>query len=236
MLSAFLLIGSFLGLFLTPFLLIVKSTEKKLTLCLILMVLTYVSYFINLLLSTTNTIISSPIPMTIIGCLGATTLFYLFIFFRPMVSNHLPSVDSDNKLEAPIPAKQKYQKSHLQAEQKTKLVEQLIAKMEEEQVYCEAALTLSKLAKQLNTSTHAISQVVNEKIGCSFLAFINRYRVQAAKEKLQNPQYEHYTILSIGYEVGFNSKTAFYTAFRKQLQTTPGNFRKSYTQRALAMR
>jgi len=59
--------------------------------------------------------------------------------------------------------------------------------------------------------------------------FFNQYRVEAAKELLLKPDLEHYSITSIGYQAGFNSKSTFYTAFKKFTNTTPGKFRKTLT-------
>ena len=55
--------------------------------------------------------------------------------------------------------------------------------------------------------------------------FINKYRVEEAKKKLSSRTYKQFTILAIAYEVGFNSKSAFYNAFKKFTDTTPTKFR-----------
>ena len=83
------------------------------------------------------------------------------------------------------------------------------------------------LQKILISPKHYLSQIINEKLNCNFLDFINGYRIDDAKDKLLDENYEHFTILAIAYEVGFNSKSAFYTAFKKNTNSTPSQYRKS---------
>jgi AraC-like DNA-binding protein len=56
---------------------------------------------------------------------------------------------------------------------------------------------------------------------------VNTYRVEEAKRKLVDPSRKHYSLLAIAEEVGFNSKSAFNTAFKKQTSMTPSEFRKA---------
>ncbi len=123
--------------------------------------------------------------------------------------------------------KQKYESSGLQESQKEKYVAKLVDYVEKEKPFHEPELTLNQLAEQVNIPSHYLSQVVNEKLECNFLDFINGYRVKEVKEKFSDPKFDHFTIIALAYEVGFNSKTAFYSAFKKHTGTTPGNYRKS---------
>ncbi len=50
-------------------------------------------------------------------------------------------------------------------------------------------------------------------------------RVEQAKTLLLDPEYENYTITSIGLESGFNSKSTFYTVFKKYSGSTPVEFK-----------
>ena len=60
----------------------------------------------------------------------------------------------------------------------------------------------------------------------NFFDFINSYRVESVKEMLLNKEFEHYTVLAIGLESGFNSKTSFNTVFKKMTGVTPSEYRK----------
>ena len=122
---------------------------------------------------------------------------------------------------------QKYENSNLQEIQKERYVKKLIPFVETHKPFREPELTLAQLAEQVGIPAHHLSQVINEKLNCNFLDFINGYRIEDAKEKLVDSAFSHYTIIAIAYEVGFNSKTAFYSAFKKQTGTTPSSYRKS---------
>ena len=63
----------------------------------------------------------------------------------------------------------------------------------------------------------------------NFLDFINQKRIKRAEEMLGGPTFSQYTILAIAHEVGFNSKSAFYTAFKKFTGHTPTTYRKAKT-------
>lgn len=122
--------------------------------------------------------------------------------------------------------KQKYEKSTLQANQKEKMLDKLLTFVETEKPYLTPELTLAQLAKQIDMPTHLLSQIINEKLDCNFLDFINGYRIKAAQAKLKDKAFSNYTIVSIAHEVGFNSKSPFYTAFKKHTDTTPSKYRK----------
>lgn len=103
--------------------------------------------------------------------------------------------------------------------------EQLSALMIQQNPYLDSDLNLVKLAEKLGVSTHQLSYVINKGFNENFFQFINAYRVEKAKELLNNPKYDAYTILAIGYESGFNSKTTFNTTFKKITKITPTQYR-----------
>lgn len=63
--------------------------------------------------------------------------------------------------------------------------------------------------------------------GENFYEFINRYRVEASKKLLTDAKFQHLNMVGIAFEAGFNSKTAFNTAFKKTTGQTPSEFRKT---------
>lgn len=99
--------------------------------------------------------------------------------------------------------------------------------MELNKPYLDSNLTLPKLADDLNVTTHHLSQVINEVHGKNFFNFINEYRVEEVKRKIQDPKYQNYSLLGIAYESGFNSKSAFNRVFKKIIGTTPSAYRNS---------
>ena len=123
------------------------------------------------------------------------------------------------------PVRKKYQKSALDADMSSALLAELQRHMAEARPYLDSTLTLTQLAGQMRISPNYLSQVINEQTGSNFFDFINQHRVEAAKERLRQPGQSN--ILNIAMDAGFNSKSAFYTAFKQHTDMTPGQFRKS---------
>lgn len=123
----------------------------------------------------------------------------------------------------------KYRKSALTAAD----VERLLAKLEQEmrrtQAWRDGSLSLVMLARRIGASENDVSQAINQGTNAGFYDYVNRYRIEDAKILLLDPAQAGSTVLDIAYQVGFNSKSAFNTAFRKQTDMTPSSFRSGKT-------
>ena len=116
-------------------------------------------------------------------------------------------------------------KTGLNKDKIDEIITGILALMEKEKLYTETELTLKQLADKLQYPTYQVSQAINEGLGKNFYDLINSYRVEEAKRLLTDPKNENYTILSVGFEAGFNSKTTFNTVFKKFTGVTPTEFR-----------
>lgn len=121
----------------------------------------------------------------------------------------------------------KYQKSTLSDEQKDILLKKFKHLFTNEQVYLNSNLTLDEVAEKLNVYKNHLSQVVNERLNENFITHVNKHRIKEARRLLIDEQYANQTIESIGYQVGFNSKTSFNNAFKKFTGITPSFFREN---------
>ncbi|WP_108868703.1 helix-turn-helix domain-containing protein [Aquimarina aquimarini] len=106
-------------------------------------------------------------------------------------------------------------------------VESIKQFMLDKEPYLDASLTLQKLANQLNIPSRELSVLINQHMDTHFFDFVNEYRIKKAMQKLKNPSFKKHTIQEIMYDVGFNSKTPFNTAFKKHTNTTPSLYRKN---------
>jgi AraC-like DNA-binding protein len=120
----------------------------------------------------------------------------------------------------------KYMKSGLNDAQLLEYKNRLEHIMSSEQMFLRSDLTLPKLASLVNCSVNHLSQVINSGFGISFFDYLNRYRIDYARELLVQLDSKENAILNIAFAVGFNSNSAFYAAFKKYVGQTPAQYRK----------
>jgi len=99
----------------------------------------------------------------------------------------------------------------------------------DEQIYLDPTLDRARVAKKLGISPGYVSQLVNSISGDNFSTYINRYRVEAVKVMIADAEFDNYSLLAIGLESGFSSKTTFHTAFKKLTGMTPNGYRKAHS-------
>ncbi len=97
--------------------------------------------------------------------------------------------------------------------------------MIEQDPYLEPSLTIQELANQIEMPVRDLSLLINHHLNQHFFDFVNEYRIQRAMKILKDPTKKELTILEILYEVGFNSKSSFNTAFKKYTNLTPTEYR-----------
>ncbi|MFW5821500.1 MAG: helix-turn-helix domain-containing protein [Bacteroidota bacterium] len=110
--------------------------------------------------------------------------------------------------------------------EKERLFSRLMEHMQQHKRFLDPDLRLSDIADELKTNRQYLSQVINHKTSESFYHFVNKYRVDEFIIRLQSEEYRNMSIEGIANNVGFNSKSAFYSAFRKEKGCTPKSFMK----------
>ena len=124
-------------------------------------------------------------------------------------------------------------KAGLSGDKIEEIVKKIILMMEQEKLYLETDLTLQQLADKLQVPNYQVSQAINDGMKKNFYDLVNGYRVEEAKRLLLDPKNKNFTILSMGFEAGFNSKTTFNTVFKKFTGLTPTEYRDKQDQPAL---
>ncbi|MEM9821008.1 MAG: helix-turn-helix transcriptional regulator [Bacteroidota bacterium] len=99
--------------------------------------------------------------------------------------------------------------------------ERLKHAMSQDKLYKNQDLSLNSLADQLDIKPYLISKSLSEVFNKRFNDFVNEYRVKEVQSLLKDPQYSRYTLLSLAMEAGFNSKSSFNRAIKKQLGISP---------------
>lgn len=134
---------------------------------------------------------------------------------------------SDDNARQNAAPQRKYAKSGLTETRMRAYMQALDRVMREGEAYLDTGLTLPLLAERVNCSVNHLSQVINAGFGMSFFDYVNRYRVERAMRVL-NGLDDCAAVLKIAYSVGFNSNSAFYTAFKKHAGMTPAQFRRTH--------
>ena len=136
--------------------------------------------------------------------------------------NLFSGVDSKTKLITDLIEESTKSKSLISNEE----VEKLIGYMETEKPYLNPSLSIRNLSEEMNMNSRDLSVLINKNLNKHFFDFVNEYRINEAMNILKNPTKKDFTVLEILYEVGFNSKSSFNTAFKKYTGFTPTQFKK----------
>ena len=158
--------------------------------------------------------------MCMSGAISFSFFLYLTIFFYLHSANMGRILQTTETPQPDKPEKKKIAENN--ANTWTDKLQTLIL---QRQLYKDPNLKLNDLARGINISSHLLSQLLNDNLGKSFSTYINEYRINEACKLIETSH--HLTFEAIGYEVGFNSKSTFYTAFKKVKDTTPALFKES---------
>ncbi|AZA47342.1 AraC family transcriptional regulator [Chryseobacterium carnipullorum] len=154
-----------------------------------------------------------------IYCAGGSLVFSFVLYANFLI---IFSKKNDQELVKEVP---RYTNKKISEELADSFVSKLEQLMNSEELYKNPNLKLSDLATQMKMSAHQLSQLLNDNLGKSFSTYINEYRISEACEKIENGSF--LKIEEIGYEVGFNSKSTFFSTFKKIKNTTPLLYKQS---------
>lgn len=153
----------------------------------------------------------------IAGALSFTFILYIVILLL---------VFNNSKETAFFQEKEKYKNKEIDQTMLDNIAQKLSVIVEKE-LFLNPNFTLEEAAKELKVSKHLLSQYINEILGKSFSNLVKEYRIEKAKKLLETEK--NYTIESLGYDSGFNSKSTFFTAFKQVTGLTPAAYQKSFS-------
>lgn len=157
-------------------------------------------------------------------------IFYIYLTFMFLTTASQIMNTSDyygqvsTFLEGPV---LKYSKSSLEEEHKRDMIIEIENQMKNEKYFLNSSASISGLAKAINANSHHVSQVINEKLNMSFFELLASYRIEEAKLILKTTFGKKLTIEEVAEQVGYNSKSAFNTSFKKITSQTPSAYRDS---------
>ena len=103
----------------------------------------------------------------------------------------------------------------------------VIEEIEEKQLYINPGLNIRNLSKTIGIPYSELSRIINDGSGTNFNNFINRMRINHVLKQIRTNAHNNYTIMGLARKAGFRSASSFYSAFKKEMGTTPSDFIKN---------
>ena len=145
---------------------------------------------------------------------------------RENIRQELLTAKGPEKLISKIKAQE--DKNQLKTEKQKGLFQKIDRFVLDHKRFSDPYLSLDTLAEELQMSVGYLSHLINAFSGYNFSDYINSLRVDQAKSFITNTEFEQYTMVAIGLESGFNSKSTFYAAFKKFAGMSPSQFRSNH--------
>jgi AraC-like DNA-binding protein len=97
----------------------------------------------------------------------------------------------------------------------------------EEKVFLDPELNLAQLSERLKWNRAEVSETINSGFGQNFNDFVNHYRIEQFKKRLQQGDNKQLSLVGLAFDCGFNSKATFNRVFKKAVQLTPTEYLQS---------
>lgn len=151
---------------------------------------------------------------------GLTACLLLFILAFSSISP--PETTNEAPAEENDPSETKYARSALTDAHAQQLASRIKSAMDKDSLYLDPNLSLQKLSRHVGALPNQVSQTLNEQIGSTFFDFIAQHRIEAAKPLIREGTASS---LTVSLDVGFNSRSTFYKAFKRETGMTPKDYR-----------
>ncbi|AKS44913.1 transcriptional regulator, AraC family [Octadecabacter temperatus] len=146
----------------------------------------------------------------------------LLLFVMAFASIAPPETEAEAPEEPDETSEEKYARSALTEAHAQQLASRITSAMEKDALYLDPNLSLQKLSRHAGALPNQVSQTLNEQIGSTFFDYIARHRIEAAKPMIREGRA---STLTVSLDVGFNSRSTFYKAFKRETGMTPKAFR-----------
>ncbi len=177
-------------------------------------------YTANLIIATAFFMAFAGFPMAYYITGPIVFSFFLYLLAYGFFNNQL--FDSEqHKVDLQF-SNEKYANKKIESSEAESLLTQLNELMQKQALYTNPKLKLKEVAQAMDIPHHRLSQLLNDNLGKSYVAFVNEYRIEAAC-KLMSKEHD-LSLEGVGYEVGFKSKSTFYSSFKKIKALTPAQY------------
>lgn len=186
----------------------------------VMLVLTLFGSIIELIRWLTDT----RMPLTYLWVL--VTFFTYWLVFKGFYKFKLTNELYEIKIQTI--ASKKSKKKYTHTKHSNNYIDNLYKLISEQKIHQDSNINRDIVAEKLGISSGYLSNLIRQTPYLNFSDFINHYRIEDAKHMILNPDFEKYSLLAIGLEAGFKSKTTYYNAFKKELKMTPNQFKEAH--------
>ncbi len=171
--------------------------------------------------------------------LGYKGLFQSRILMPDFLLNKIDSQDSNAAAQQKAyvqPPGEDLQELHIKATARqldsfsqpeiNELSQKLMKLLRDEKIYLNEELSLTELSDRMAISNKKLSELLNQHLNTTFYNLINDYRINEVKRRLDAGDADKYTVVSIAYDSGFQSKASFYRIFKQREGISPSDYRK----------
>ncbi len=151
-------------------------------------------------------------------CIDLSTLTMVSFFLLTTSSIYLGLSQSNLFL-----SRRKYESATIHSVDKNRLLSRILDYIEEDKPFLNSQFNLNMLSGDLNIPSRYISQILNQEYGCNFRELTNKYRIREAKSLIDNKN--NYNLYQIALDVGYNSKSTFNSAFKRNIGITPTEYK-----------
>lgn len=113
------------------------------------------------------------------------------------------------------------------------LLDKISNALEIDKIYAQPSITLAQFSEAIDTPAYLVSKATKILYKKSFPEVINSFRIKEITQKLAEPIHSNNKIEDLAYDVGFNTSSAFYNAFKKETSMTPRAYQKVLQERAI---
>lgn len=153
--------------------------------------------------------------------LVAVLIAILIVYFSSKIWKLKRRMTNERIILSTVKEQGKAKKTVLPEVKVNSLLDNLLSYMENEKPYLSAKLNISDVSMKLDCTKIELSQLLNNHLNVNFSNFINTYRVNEIKHRLNQDNLSKYTLKALSEQCGFSSKTTFYRVFKNVTGMTP---------------